>query len=286
VTSPFFSVIIPTYNRADVLPRAIESVLNQTFSDFEIIVVDDGSDDDTKNVVANIHSTLLCYHYQQNKGVCAARNSGASAAKGEYLIFLDSDDVLAPGALNNFFEAMQQEPDVVHGNVRIIKHDGSEKIKTSRDPYETGINTNMGIWLTGSFCIKREIFLRAGGYDPNISFGENTELFWRLSDMPIASVVIDAIAANIYRSSLDRDSTNPGNLIRSLRYVMDKHQSYFNRSGHVKWLYLNKLGVAYLRNKEQLNSIKCFVKSIVVKPFRYKSYLRLGAALINYRYQK
>ena len=87
------SIIIPTYNRADKLKAAIMSVLNQTYCDLELIIVDDGSTDDTKNVVANIDDNRLRYVYQKNAGACVARNNGIEEAHGDYIAFHDSDDV-------------------------------------------------------------------------------------------------------------------------------------------------------------------------------------------------
>ncbi|MBU1122947.1 MAG: glycosyltransferase family A protein [Candidatus Omnitrophota bacterium] len=96
MNKPFFSVIIPTYNRAQFLKIAIDSVLSQTFSDFELIIIDDGSDDKTQKLIASyykhIPSTKMRYTYQQNKGVSAARNNGITQAQGNYICFLDSDD--------------------------------------------------------------------------------------------------------------------------------------------------------------------------------------------------
>lgn len=88
---PKFSIIIPTYNRKLILKRAIESVLEQSINDFEIIVVDDGSTDDTSELM-NTFSGVK-YQYQENIGVSSARNTGAKLAVGEWLLFLDSDDV-------------------------------------------------------------------------------------------------------------------------------------------------------------------------------------------------
>ena len=85
------SVIIPTYNRSSVLSRAIDSVLRQSFKDFELIVVDDGSTDNTKELIEK-YSDQITYIYQDNKGVSAARNKGLEHAKGEWIAFLDSDD--------------------------------------------------------------------------------------------------------------------------------------------------------------------------------------------------
>lgn len=86
------SVVIPAYNRAKVICRAIESCLNQTYEDIEVIVVDDGSSDNTKEVIAAIDDNRLRYIYQDNAGACAARNRGIELAQGEYIAFQDSDD--------------------------------------------------------------------------------------------------------------------------------------------------------------------------------------------------
>jgi glycosyltransferase involved in cell wall biosynthesis len=91
--NPKVSVIIPTYNRAEYLGRSIQSVLNQTYQDFELIIVDDGSTDNTRDIVAQFHDKRLNYiRHETNLGVAAARNSGVRAARGIYLAFQDSDD--------------------------------------------------------------------------------------------------------------------------------------------------------------------------------------------------
>ena len=93
--NPTVSVIIPTYNRAHLVGRAIKSVLNQTYRDFEIIVVDDGSTDNTKDIIKEFQKKdkrIKYIPYEKNKGGSAARNTGIKAAKGEYIAFLDSDD--------------------------------------------------------------------------------------------------------------------------------------------------------------------------------------------------
>ena len=83
---PFFSIIIPTYNRAHILKRAIDSIFSQSFIEYEIVIVDDGSTDNTQEVIAAIKSDNLKYVLQPNKGVCAARNAGVAIANGSYLI--------------------------------------------------------------------------------------------------------------------------------------------------------------------------------------------------------
>lgn len=105
---PFFSVIIPTYNRAVFLPQAIASVLSQTFSDFECIIVDDASTDSTSDIVASFSDSRLVYiKNQENLERCRSRNKGIAAAQGTYICFLDSDDYHEPFHLEVLYNYIQ-----------------------------------------------------------------------------------------------------------------------------------------------------------------------------------
>lgn len=107
VCNPKVSVVIPTFNRANTIVRAVTSVLNQTYEDFELIIIDDGSKDNTKEVIAQIQDTRVRYIKSPiNRGAANARNSGIRAAKGEYIAFQDSDDEWLPDKLKLQVEAM------------------------------------------------------------------------------------------------------------------------------------------------------------------------------------
>ena len=105
--APLFSVIIPTYNRCALLPRAIDSVLNQTHPDWELVVVDDGSTDATREAVAAYQHPKIRYVYQTNQQLSAARNTGMREASGRYFCFLDDDDVFQPNHLAVLARAMK-----------------------------------------------------------------------------------------------------------------------------------------------------------------------------------
>jgi glycosyltransferase involved in cell wall biosynthesis len=109
---PLFSVVIPTYNRATCVQRAIDSVLRQTFEDYELIVVDDGSIDNTSEVVRG-YGERIVYVSQRNRGVSAARNAGISRSVGEWVAFLDSDDEWLPGYLSKQAELVTKYPELV-----------------------------------------------------------------------------------------------------------------------------------------------------------------------------
>ena len=91
-SAPYFSVIIPTFNRSGFIKSAIDSVLGQTYEDFELIVVDDGSDDGTDKLIKEYTDKRIKYFYQENKGVSLARNKGIEESSGKYIAFLDSYD--------------------------------------------------------------------------------------------------------------------------------------------------------------------------------------------------
>jgi len=92
MSSPFFSIILPTYNRANFISKAIESCINQTFIDWELIIVDDGSTDDTQSKVSMFKDSRIYYHFQKNQERSVARNNGFNYSKGNYICYLDSDD--------------------------------------------------------------------------------------------------------------------------------------------------------------------------------------------------
>jgi len=114
----YFSIVIPTYNRASIISYAIYSVLNQTFNDYEVIIVDDGSSDNTEQIIKSISDKRIKYIKTENYGVAHARNIGIKQAIGTYIGFLDSDDLMENYHMQTAYEFIQQNnnPEVVHLN--------------------------------------------------------------------------------------------------------------------------------------------------------------------------
>jgi glycosyltransferase involved in cell wall biosynthesis len=122
------SIVLPTYNRAKFLSQAFASIRGQTFTDWELVVVDDGSKDDTRELVEAFAGSVpqtVCYIYQENQGAYAARNTGMERAKGQYVAFFDSDDQWLPHHLQDCVKALDANPEVdwVYGSGRILDHD-------------------------------------------------------------------------------------------------------------------------------------------------------------------
>lgn len=138
---PFFSIIIPTYNRANAIHLPIDSILSQTFDDWELIIVDDGSTDNTREVVASYDDTRIKYVYQQNAERSAARNRGIDETTGDWICFQDSDDEYLPNHLKTIYTAIQSTPDrMIIKSGMIIYNQGREIARThtrSMSQYDT-----------------------------------------------------------------------------------------------------------------------------------------------------
>jgi glycosyltransferase involved in cell wall biosynthesis len=140
--SPLVSIILPTYNRAKFLPKAIESICAQTFIDWELIIVDDGSTDNTREILPALCEGIqqsVRYIRQENQGAYGARNTGLDKARGEYIAFYDSDDVWLPHHLKASVQALETNPDLhwVYGSSRVIEH-ASEKVLADNGFYVDG----------------------------------------------------------------------------------------------------------------------------------------------------
>jgi glycosyltransferase involved in cell wall biosynthesis len=153
---PFFSVIIPTYNRADFIRQTIESILSQSFTDFELLVVDDGSTDNTGEIVSEIKDSRIVYYKKENAERAAARNFGAQRAKGEYINFFDSDDLAYQHHLSTAYDFISNNPasEIFHLGYD-IKSQAGEVVR--KPDYIKSINRYI---IRGNFLSCNGVFIR------------------------------------------------------------------------------------------------------------------------------
>ncbi len=184
------SVVIPTYNRAEMLVQAVDSVLAQDYPNFELIIIDDGSSDHTAQLLKN-YSQRLCYHYQSRQGVSAARNRGTRLAKGKYICFLDSDDLWQPKKLSRqaaFMEAHPQFPLCSTDEIWLRKGVRVNPCKQHRK-YSGWIFERclpLCIISPSSAMLRREFLIQIGGFDRALPVCEDYDLWLRISkDYPI-----------------------------------------------------------------------------------------------------
>ncbi len=185
MSSPRISVIIPTFNRAHLLPRSIDSLLNQTISAHTVVIVDDGSTDGTENLVSEKYPEIT-YLRQDNLGVSAARNAGIAAASGEWLAFLDSDDEWMPEKLQCQMEALAAEPEMM------LCHTDEIWIRNGKRVNPMKKHDKHGGWIfdkclplccvsPSSVIIHRSVFDEVGLFDQSLPACEDYDLWLRVT---------------------------------------------------------------------------------------------------------
>lgn len=188
---PFFSVIIPVFNAARFLLEALESVSAQTFGDFEIIAIDDGSSDDSSRII-EAHAKRddrVVTRSRQSQGVAATRNEGVHLATGRYVAFMDADDVAVPRRLELQRRYLQQHPDCVAlgGQTLFIDHEGLPMYRSDfpldHDAIDRTHMTGGGcVLLQGAAAVNRNAILEVGGYRERYPVAEDLDLLLRLAE--------------------------------------------------------------------------------------------------------
>lgn len=188
--SMLVSIIIPTYNRANMITRAIESILQQSYSNFEIIVVDDGSTDNTLEIIEefkqNTSGLNLWYFKKENGGCASARNKGIDMATGDLIAFLDSDDLWVPQALESLVSALiNTGADFVYSPAIEAYPDGRESINypVARGHPEIFAaehfkNTNV---RNGALLFRKSVFSKSGKFDEDLKYNEDSDFFQRVA---------------------------------------------------------------------------------------------------------
>jgi GT2 family glycosyltransferase len=188
---PFFSVIIPTFNRSDLLREALQSVCAQEYTDYEVIVVDDGSTEDIAAVVREFDSRFRCLH-QENRGPGAARNLGIAHAAGEYLAFLDSDDLWFPWTLATYRTVIDRwsSPSLIAGSLHYFRGEnevaGQEESRARYDSFRDYLSaSSQGLYVgAGQSVVRRDALLCVGGFAEQRVNAEDHDLALRLGAAP------------------------------------------------------------------------------------------------------
>lgn len=182
--TPRISVIIPTYNREWCVLEAVDSVRSQTYTDFEVIVVDDGSTDNTNRRLEAASDAIRLLR-QDNKGVSAARNSGAALARGQWLAFLDSDDLWLPEKLAWQYEYIETHPDVVICQTEEYWYRNGRRVnpkKRHQKPSGMFFTASLSLCLVSpsAVMIRKDVFEAFGGFDISLPACEDYDLWLRI----------------------------------------------------------------------------------------------------------
>lgn len=233
------SVVIPCYRQAHFLGEAIESVLAQTTPAAEIIVVDDGSPDDTRGVVARYESDeKVRYLWQANQGLSGARNTGLRASTGDYVAFLDADDRLLPEALEAGLACFSQHPEAafVAGGYRLVTPDGVPFGEptcpdTSKASYAAFLREN-AIGMHAAVLYRRAAVAAAGGFDPSLPACEDYDLYLRIART--APIAFHRAVVAEYRRHDAGMSADAGRMMRAMHTVLKAQRPHVKHDTHLR----------------------------------------------------
>ncbi len=270
--TPVVSVIIPTYNRGIHMRRSVLSVLDQTYRDFELIIVDDASTDNTEDIVKDFNDKRIRYiRHDNNKGAPAARNSGIKAARGEFIAFQDSDDEWFPMKLEKQMHAFKEAAsDVGVVYTGLWRLDGKHKtfIPSSSIKHKNGdIHRELlkrSFIGTPSMMVRKECFNKTGMFDETLLRLQDWELVIRLSRHYKFKYIGEALLnAHLIDDSI---SVNNRAHIQAFESIIMKHYDDFNKNKHILAKHYFSLGVFLSRNSEVSRARENFSKANRLHP--------------------
>jgi len=237
--SPLVSVIIPAYNSAAFVLQAVQSALDQTYGNYEVIVVDDGSTDDTKLVLSRFDGQFR-YLYQPNRGLSAARNAGIALAKGDFVCFLDADDLWAPDKVELQVAYMERHRDIalLSTGYEHFTDDGAvapplyavalpvetaARTFTSRDDFVKFVSANF--IFVSTVMVRKDCFDKSGLFDTNLRAAEDRDMWLRISaHFDIACLPPILVRKRNHSLNMSKDRTRQ---IRSRIQVLEKNRALF-----------------------------------------------------------
>jgi glycosyltransferase involved in cell wall biosynthesis len=234
---PLVSVVIPTYNRAHLIREALESVFSQTFKDYEVILIDDGSTDGTEAIIQEHYAGRLRYVKQKNTGISGARNRGIALAKGKYVAFLDSDDRWLPEKLQKQFDYMEAHPKTGLLCTKLARYeiggDGKMEICPAGFPkHFSELLEGPNFIPTTTTMVRRECFEKTGVFDPALQVAEDWDLWIRIGKVYEMHCLDDILAEH-------RD--HPQKTTRDLIKVYDGFWRFYAKNLRLHQEYLKDL---------------------------------------------
>ena len=283
---PKVSVIIPTFNRAEVLHSAISSVLNQTFQDFEIIIVDDASRDNTREVVDHFHDARIKYlHHEKNKGEAGARNTGILNADGQYIAFLDDDDEWLPDKLRLQVDLLDNsEPNIglIYSGYskidRISNKTLYQKIPIRRGKVYKYLRLENVIGAPSTVLLKRACIEKVGLFDENIAYGLDYDFWIRVSKYFHFEFIEKSLVK--YYVHEDQLSNNPEIVLKGFKDMINKYGEEIIYKSKLRDKFL-QVGALFCYKGDMKKGRESFIHAIKADPLDLRNYFYLGCSLLG-----
>jgi len=287
---PLVSVILPTYNRAHIVSKSLQSVLAQTYRNFEVIVIDDGSTDNTKEIIINIahkDPRVKYFRNNENKGPAGARNVGINLAKGELIAFIDDDVEWFPYKLEkqvNLLQTLPEDYAVVYSG--LYKIFGYKKIYFSpRDVYSKEGNV-FNFFFKGMFgdppsmLVRKSALFDVGLFDEKLPISEDRELAFRLSKKYKFEVIDEPLYIS-YDTPNSASKQEGAVLARTLLYILEKHIDDFKKDKKALTHLYFLCGKNYILDNQKRLGLKYLKSALKNNPFRIKFLIAFVIALLG-----
>lgn len=279
------SVIIPTHNRAELLRRAVASVLAQSFRDFEIVIIDDASDDDTRGAVAS-HSDgrIRYFRNPQNRGEGASRNAGIARSAGEYIAFIDDDDAWLPEKLEaqvKLLDRCSAKVGGVYCGYHRVDRESGAIIATTLPERKGAIYTDLRernwVGSPSTVLLRRECFDKVGRFDETLKFGVDYDMWIRISRFyEFECIARPLVRYTVHGQQLTADSRTR---LAGKEAQLEKYAEYFAGNRRSYGRFLLTLGVLYCYNRKLAEGRAALRRAIRVYPFEIRPYVNLFFAL-------
>jgi len=276
--SPKVSVIIPTYNRPKLLLRAINSVVTQTYTNLEIIVIDNASTDNIEEIVKNFNDNRIKYlRHDENRGGSAARNAGIKNATGEYISFLDDDDEILPEKIQRQiykFKTSSAEVGIIYCGASYFC-DGKE-VKKHIPRHRGNLFREIlkkCIMASPTPLIKKSILLKTNLYDVSLPSCQDWDLWIQISQLCEIDFIDDILA--IYHIHGNQISTNIDNKIQALQLLIQKYMQHLNDNKNILAFHYRHLSYLFCLNGNISDSFKYAKKTLQLDPLKWQYYIGL-----------
>jgi glycosyltransferase involved in cell wall biosynthesis len=287
--APLVTVVVTTHNRAELVPRAIKSVLDQTFGDYELIVVDDCSTDGTEAVVGEFHDSRVRYiRHAAQRGLSAARNSGVRAGKGRYLAFLDDDDEWLPSKLEKQIGLLEGSPDDVAMVYCWLEYWGEQGVVRVRKPNLRGnvfpyVLTSQPLGNGSTLLVRRSVVDDVGEFDENLFRGIDGDFIRRVC----SRYKVDYVREELVRVHLehghsrisDMDSAGIENAIRGEMAKLEKFRDVLDDYPRQTSTIHAKIGRHYAALGDWRRAFAHFFTGIRIHPLGLGTYRQIAGAL-------
>ena len=254
---PLISIVIPLYNKESSILKTIQSVINQTYTDYELIVVNDGSTDNGTKIVENYPDTRINLINKENGGVCSARNRGIQEAKGEYIALLDADDLWDVKYLEEQVKMMNDFPDAAMWSINYAETRNGKIVRRVPTGLPDGYRGYVehyfempervsDLFHPSSTIVKKEVFDKVGLFDERIKYAEDSDLWFRINAV-YKTAFYDRYMVSYQLDAENRAMNKRRNLRYFLPYFVDKYRDPIFKQNQIFYRWINRWSAVHIR---------------------------------------